>query len=131
MLDDITLPTTEEIPFILHNCDDTTAHQLNTCLIIYNEKKDQLTTHINSFNTDELIKLTNVTDSIDARPLEQPLLAALCKAVSNKPNPMLKKLNPNIQKKIATMLISCNQYDIHFLQRYSDSLDSKVHLFKN
>src|SRR5579871_1208657 len=82
MLDDITLSPTkegeteEELPFELHNCDDTTAHQLSTCLIIYSEKKDQLAPHIDSFNTNELIKLTNVTDTIDARPLELPLLTA-------------------------------------------------------
>jgi hypothetical protein len=132
MLGDITLPTTEkEIPFVLHNCDDTTAHQLSTSLMVYHEKKDQLTTHIDSFHTDELIKLTNVTDSIDARPLELPLLVALCKAVNNKPDPILKKLNLNIQKKIATMLIGYDQYDTLLLQGYSDCLDSKIHLYNN
>jgi len=137
MLDDITLPPTkedekeEEIPFELHNCDNTTAHQLSTCLMTYHEKRDQLTTHIDSFNTNELIKLTNITDTIDARPLEQPLLVVLCKALNNKPDPVLRQLNLDVQKKIATMLMSCNQYDTKLLQPYSDSLDSKTQLYKN
>ncbi len=132
MLGDIPLPTTEqEIPFILYDCNHATAHQLSTCLMVYHENKDQLTTHIDSFNTDQLIKLTNVTDTIDVRPLELPLLAALCKAVNNKTDPILKKLNLNIQKKIARILISCNHYDTQLLQPYSDSLDSKIHLYNN